>query len=72
MTALATAPIIADDVEYYEVRDLLSGEVIGRITAHRVRADGPLRRALEKHGFRFLEERYICGAELIVKAVKVR
>jgi len=54
MTALATAPIIADDVEYYEVRDLLSGEVIGRITAHRVRADGPLRRALEKHGFRLV------------------
>lgn len=54
MSALTAPQLIAGDTEYYEVRDLLSGELIGHISGRRLRGDGALRRALEKHGFRLV------------------
>jgi len=57
MSALTAPQLIAGGTDYYEVRDLLSGEMIGRLSGHRVREDGALRRALEKHGFRLVAVR---------------
>jgi len=54
MSALPALELVADTTDYYEVRDLLSGEIIGRISGGRVRGDGALRRALEQHGFRLV------------------
>ncbi len=47
----------ADAAEYYEVRDLLSGESIGRISARRLQDNHALRVALEKNGFRLVAMR---------------
>jgi hypothetical protein len=54
MTALAKAEFALDCVEYYEVQDILSGQVIGRISGQRVQCDGALGRSLERHGFRLV------------------
>lgn len=63
MSGHATPQATAGDAEYYEVRDLLSGELIGYLSAERVRADGALRRALEHHGFRLVAVRDRAQAE---------
>jgi len=57
MSALTAPQLIAGGTDHYEVRDLLSGELIGHVSGRRVRADGALRRALEKHGFRLVAVR---------------
>lgn len=54
MAAVKTAPTIVLMVDYYEVRDLLTDEVIGRISSERLRRDGGLERALKRHGFRLV------------------
>ena len=54
MPVLVAPQSTADIGDYYEVRDLLSGENIGRISGRRLRENGGLRRALEKHGFRLV------------------
>jgi len=54
MRARKTAPTMALVADHFEVRDLLTGEVIGRISAQRLRQDGTLARALERHGFRLV------------------
>jgi len=61
MSALPAVQLVADTTDYYEVRDLLSGETIGRISSDRVRYDGALRRALEQHGFRLVAVREAAG-----------
>jgi hypothetical protein len=54
MVALKIAPTTALMVDYYEVRDLLTGEVIGRISSERLQRDSGLGRALKRHGFRLV------------------
>ena len=54
MAALKAAPRIALTVDCYEVRDLLTGEVIGRISSERLQRDSGLGRALKRHGFRLV------------------
>jgi hypothetical protein len=61
MSALPAVQLAADTTDYYEVRDLLSGETIGRISGDRVRWDDALRRALKQHGFRLVAPREAAG-----------
>lgn len=58
MTALKPAPTVALVVDCYEVCDLLTGEVIGRISSERLRRDSGLARALKRHGFRLVGVRH--------------
>ncbi len=57
MAALVAPQSTAEIGEYYEVRDLLSGESIGRISARRLQENHALRMALEKNGFRLVAVR---------------
>jgi hypothetical protein len=51
MPARKTGSAITLVSDQCEVRDLLTGEVIGRVSCERLRRDGGLERALRRHGF---------------------